>query len=126
MIATRYTTALRSPGPWRVLLPFLLAAICWLAFTPDPPPSVGTGWDKFNHVLAFAAVAVCGWFAWGRHRNRAAGVVLGAMVFGVFIEVVQALIPGRTGEWPDLLADALGIAAGLALAAALTRSGLTP
>jgi VanZ family protein len=48
------------------------------------------------------------------------------MVFGVFIEVVQAQIPGRTGEWPDLLADALGIAAGLALAAALTRSGLTP
>lgn len=109
-----------------MLLPFLLGAICWLAFTPDPPPSADTGWDKLNHVFAFAAVTACGWFAWGRHRHRVAGVLLGALAFGVFIEVVQTQIPGRSGEWPDLVADALGIAAGLALAAALSRRRLTP
>jgi VanZ family protein len=118
--------ALTSARHWRRLLMVLLIGIAWLAFSPDPPPSAGTGWDKLNHVLAFAAVAACGWFAWGRTRHRTAGVVLGALVYGVLIELVQTQIPGRSGEWPDLLADAIGIGLGLALAATLSRRRLTP
>jgi VanZ family protein len=101
-------------------------AVCWLAFTPDPPPSADTGWDKLNHVLAFAALAFCGWFSWGDAPHRVAGVAVCTLGFGVFIELVQLQIPGRTGEWPDLLADAVGIAAGLAAALAISRRRLTP
>jgi VanZ family protein len=117
--------ALRSPRAWRLLLSTLVLVICWFAFVPDPPTTVDTGWDKLNHVLAFAAVSFSGWFAWGTAHRRPAGVLLGALAFGVFIEVVQTQIPGRSGEWPDLLADSIGIAAGIAAAAAISRSRLT-
>ena len=108
-----------------------MASICWLAFSPNPPPQADTGWDKLNHALAFAALAVCGWFAWGDGQRRvvAVAVAVWAFAFGVFIELVQTQIPGRSGEWPDLVADAVGIAAGLAIAALAvkTLSGrLTP
>lgn len=115
-----------SPRPWRVLLVVLVAAVSWLAFTPDPPAAADTGWDKLNHVLAFAALAACGWLAWGAARGRVAGVVLGTLAYGVLVELVQMRIPGRTGEWPDLLADAVGVAAGLALVMTASRFRLTP
>jgi VanZ family protein len=115
-----------SPHAWRVLLGALLLIICWFAFVPDPPPSVDTGWDKLNHVLAFTAVSACAGFAWGRARHRTAAVLLGSLAFGVFIELVQTQIPGRSGEWPDLLADTIGIALGLAVFAGLSRRWLTP
>jgi VanZ family protein len=111
---------------WRLLLAGLVLAVCWLAFTPDPPPAADTGWDKLNHVLAFFALAFCGWFACGPARHRVRWVVLGTLAFGVFVEAVQTQIPGRSGEWPDLLADAVGVAGGLALASVASRRRLTP
>lgn len=117
--------ALLNPRAWRLLLLMLALTICWFAFVPDPPQSVDTGWDKLNHVLAFSALSFSAWFAWGTARRRAAGVVLGALAFGAFIEIVQTRIPGRSGEWPDLAADAIGIAVGIAAAALASRSRLT-
>jgi VanZ family protein len=112
------------------MLVLLVLAIGWLAFMPDPPRSADTGWDKLNHVLAFTAVSACGWMAWGTARHQTAAVVLGALTYGAFIELVQARIPGRSGEWADLLADTLGIAigigVGMAVAAAISRRRLTP
>jgi VanZ family protein len=108
-----------------LLLLMLALVICWFAFVPDPPPSVDTGWDKLNHVLAFSALSFTAWFAWGTARRRAAGVMFGALAYGVFIEVIQSRIPGRSGEWPDLLADVIGIAIGIAAAAAVSRGRLT-
>jgi VanZ family protein len=119
------TTALHGPRAWRALLLALVLAICWFAFVPEPPPSVDTGWDKLNHVLAFGAVSFSGWFAWGKPRHRTAAVLLGSLAFGVFIEVVQTQIPGRSGEWPDLLADTIGITMGIGLAATVSWRRLT-
>lgn len=104
---------------WRVLLASGLVAICWLAFNPHPPPAADMGSDKLNHVSAFAVLAFCaergfGWPAW--RRSTAA-----LMAFGAVIELVQSQIPGRSAELPDLLADAVGIGAGLLLAAAWRR-----
>ena len=89
-----------------------MLAICVLAFDPHPPESIDTGWDKLNHGLAFAVLAPCAALALQGRRRRwrdAAGL---ALAFGAFIELVQAQIPGRSGEWEDLLADAVGIAIG--------------
>lgn len=108
--------------PWRVLLAVLIGTVCWFAFTPNPPPEVDTGWDKLNHWLAFSALAGCAWFGWAGSPRRWLGVPLALMAFGGFIELVQRQIPGRSAEWPDLLADALGIAAGLAVGMALERA----
>lgn len=112
-----------SPGPaavgWRWLLLALLLVVCWLAFTPVPPPSVDTGWDKSNHLLAFGTLALCAERGFGAAAWRR--IVAGLLGYGVFIELVQLQIPGRSSEAADVLADALGIALGLLLAAAWRR-----
>jgi VanZ family protein len=125
------TQASHAPGPplqapvrhraWRILLAGLAGLVCWLAFSPQPPPQADTGWDKLNHMLAFAALAFCAWRGFATSARRLAGVPLALMAYGAVIELVQSRIPGRSGEWPDLLADAVGIAAGMALAAAGSR-----
>lgn len=46
---------------------------------------------------------------------------LALLAYGGLIEMVQSQIPSRTAAWDDLLADAVGIAGGLLLAALLRR-----
>ncbi len=108
----------RRPAAWRAVLALLLCVITWLALSPAPPPQADLGWDKLNHLAAFATLAVvavlgrCGSF-W-----RIGGALV---AYGGLIEVLQSFTPSRVGEWPDLLADAVGIALGLLLAAGLRK-----
>lgn len=98
-----------------MLLLLLLAAVCVLAFDPHPPPAVDTGWDKRNHALAFAVLALVAELGFWRLPWRRSGIVLGLLAYGGFIELVQARIPGRSGDVQDLLADGVGIAIGLGI-----------
>lgn len=110
---------------WRALLALLLLAVAWLAFSPAPPPQADTGWDKANHALAFAVLAVVAelalWPLPARRRRIGAGLI----VYGALIEVVQSRLPARSGEWTDLAADAVGIGIGLLLALPLLRRATT-
>lgn len=124
-LATAATGARARPA-WRVLLLALMAAVCTLAFAPAPPEAVDTGWDKGNHALAFAVLAVVAALAFWPARRRDLWLTIGLLAFGAFIEVVQTQIPGRAGEWPDLVADATGIAAGLLLLGGLRWFGRRP
>lgn len=96
---------------WRALVAVQVAGVCWLAFDPQPPPATDTLNDKVNHALAFAVMAFSSRLGWPPAAPWQPALAL--IGFGVFIEVVQTFIPGRSGEWPDLVADALGIALGL-------------
>ena len=110
--ATRLLLSARARRAWQVLLVLLMVATCVLAFDPHPPPAVQTGWDKLDHVLAFITLACCaelGFRTWPHKRLLGA---TGLLAFGAFIELVQTTIPGRSGEWQDLLADGVGIALG--------------
>jgi VanZ family protein len=105
-----------SRPAWRVALAVLLGVITWLALTPAPPPQADLGWDKLNHLAAFATLAVVAVLG----RCGAVWQVAGALLaYGGLIEVLQSFTPTRVGEWPDLLADGVGIAVGLLLAAGL-------
>lgn len=104
---------MRGAPFWRALLAVELAAICWLAFDPAPPAAAATFGDKINHAAAFAVLAFSARLAWP--RGSAAAVWVALLAYGGFIEVVQTFIPGRSGEWADLAADAAGIAIGLLL-----------
>lgn len=106
---------MQAPGAtaWRAVLAALVLAICWLAFDPAPPRGVDTGWDKANHALAFAAVGAAARLAFPAARTPS--LVAGGMAYGAFIEIVQSQVPGRSAEWADLLADAVGLALGLML-----------
>jgi VanZ family protein len=106
---------------WQVALLTFAAVSAYFAFTPAGPKLPFSVWDKATHVAAFAAMGLAAALAqppgWRRAGNAAA-VLLG---YGGFIELVQSALPNRTAEAADLLADAVGIAGGMLLAAALRR-----
>jgi VanZ family protein len=108
---------------WRILFVAMLVVVLWLAFSPRPPRELDTGWDKLNHALAFGALALSGRFGFPGTRWRVLGIALALLALGVAIEAVQSLLPTRSAELADVLADGVGIAAGLAAASlALTLS----
>jgi VanZ family protein len=120
------STVSARTAPWRKLLLVLAAVVALLSLMPMPPQTASLGWDKANHLLAFAALAVCAVFGF-RGRRAALWAVLAALLaFGAAIELLQQLVPNRQAEWADLLADALGIALGAALASAWLRRRAAP
>ncbi|MCR6477491.1 VanZ family protein [Variovorax sp. ZS18.2.2] len=92
-------------------------AILVLALVPSSSPIPTTGWDKTNHLLAFAVLAFLGNHAW---PGRTVAVLLGLLVYGGLIEVLQSFTADRFAEWWDLLADGVGLVFG-ELAARLGR-----
>ncbi len=86
-----------------------LVAVLIVSLLPGNAGLPSTGWDKTNHVLAFAVLGALGAWAYPRHTVR---MVLFLMAYGGAIEVVQSLTPYRFAEWSDLLADCLGVALG--------------
>ena len=106
---------------WRALLLALLLIISWLALSPAPPKVGDTGWDKANHLLAFATLAfVSVWALWPRPRLWG-WLVLALLAYGVGIEVAQSFVPPREADWQDVVADGVGIALGLLAALPFTR-----
>jgi VanZ family protein len=105
-----------TPSPrtraWRWLVLVLAAAIAALALMPVPPQPAGLGWDKLNHLAAFAALALCAGFGWRSSRAARLAVLLALLAFGGAIELLQRHVPNRSGEWSDLLADGIGIGVG--------------
>lgn len=99
-------------GKTLVRVAFWLAAsgVLVLSLLPVGTPLPSTGWDKSNHVLGFAVLGLLGSLAYRRQELK---VAAGLFAFGVLIEVLQGLSGYRFAEWGDLLADAMGIAAGL-------------
>ena len=99
----------------RLSAPVLWALIIlWLSLTPSPPQLPGVlGWDKLLHAGSYGLLTLLiaqyllllsvklgktGWQA-----------VLPAVCYGALLEVLQFLLQaGRTAEWWDLAADAVG------------------
>lgn len=94
---------------WRLLFVVLVVLVAWLALTPQPPRELTTGWDKSNHFVAFGSLMVCGRLAW---PLRWGWLFAGLLAYGGAIELIQLYVPGRDGEWADLLADSMGLAIG--------------
>jgi len=117
-------TATTSPGAmrrWRWLLVALAITISWLALSPNPPEGLDTGWDKLNHAGAFAVLTVVATFALPRSRWNFWCLLGGLLCFGGAIEIAQSFTPARSADWADLLADAVGMAAGVFAAMVFTR-----
>ena len=84
-------------------------AVLVLALISAPPPMITTGWDKSNHLLAFAVMA---WLGCKAFPQRVANTLLGLLAYGALIEILQSLTPTRSAEWLDLFADGLEILLG--------------
>ncbi|MBS0343515.1 MAG: polysaccharide biosynthesis protein [Proteobacteria bacterium] len=84
-----------------------VAVVLVLALVPTLPREIpSTGWDKTNHLLAFALLGLLGRAAYRPHFGA---VLAGLLAYGGLIEILQLLMPPRMGEWADVLADALGL-----------------
>jgi VanZ family protein len=97
---------------WMALFWSCALVILILALIPPAPYLPSTGWDKTNHVLAFLVLTVLGCRA---YSNRVAAVLLGAILYGGLIEVLQSFTDYRSAEWADLVADSVGVIAGRVL-----------
>lgn len=106
----------------------VVLASLYMLFWPDPAGGGARlpGADKVVHVVLFALLAATARWRFGAGRWLL-GVVVG---YAVASEVVQAnLLPGRSGDVYDVLADVAGAVVGWHLAgrgAAEQRSGRLP
>ncbi len=67
------------------------------------------GWDKVAHVCAFAIITALLWH--GTAGAAPLAVAVAVIAFGALDELHQLIVPGRTAELADFLADAAAAAA---------------
>lgn len=98
----------------------LVAVVSWFAFAPVQFRDGGLPLDKLRHLAAFGALAWVAVQGWGLARATGWGIGGALLAFGVFIELVQARVPGRHASLADIAADVAGIALGLLAARAFS------
>lgn len=103
----KHILRLSAPVLWALI-------ILLLSLTSSPPQLPGVlGWDKLLHAGAYGLLSLllaqaflCPPFSLNRPWWLAAGA---AVAYGALLEILQLLSQtGRTAEWLDLFADALG------------------
>jgi VanZ family protein len=107
----------------------LIAAGIWFLSSQSilPKPKGILGFDKLQHLLAYAALAGAAglWVPpekWRRHRLVMMGLVAAAAsVYGITDEVHQYFVPGRDCNIWDWIADAAGAVTGAGAAALAGR-----
>jgi len=110
---------LTKPLFWRLALAAALALITALSLLPLGPDAPTTGWDKTNHLLGFALLAMLACRAW---PQRIVASMAALLAYGGLIELLQSLTSYRSAEWGDWLADALGLLLGWSLLRAASRA----
>ena len=75
-------------------------------------------WDKFNHFVGYAGLAgLVGLGGLSPWRT-----LIAVVLYGIAIEYLQIVVPGRTGgDWMDIFANTLGALTAVLLLAALRR-----
>jgi VanZ family protein len=114
---------LKLPAP-------LIAAFIWFLSSQSilPQPKGILGWDKLQHVLAYAVLAAAVGFwpsgaFWGRRPALALlFTALAASAYGVIDEAHQYFVPGRNCNVWDWIADTLGAVSGASAMAVLGRT----
>ncbi len=97
---------------WYLLGAFLVLAVIVTGLLPSRDlPSLSLN-DKLEHALAYAVTAV--WFGGLIPRRHYWLLTVGLLVLGAAIEIAQgAMHVGRTADFRDWLANAVGVAVGM-------------
>ena len=96
---------LLTPGP------VIEAITAWLAMPVMPPTESEFPTDKVVHFAMFAVCAFLSFRAWAGRQGTL--VMLAALlIFAALTEALQMVIPGRSGDLMDFLADATGVLIG--------------
>jgi VanZ family protein len=94
---------------WAILI-FIVSAIPYLS----APAVHFTFWDKLAHITEYfflGALTAMGLFRDSRKAPFLKALIIGTL-FGLFDEIHQHFVPGRTMDIYDLLADSIGSAIG--------------
>lgn len=113
--------AVRRPRAWGGAWVALLAATLVVCLLPVPPTGVDLALphlDKAGHFGGYAALGAWGALLCTRPRQVWA-LVVGLAAYGACIEGLQGLVPWRSADGWDAVANALGAGTGAAL-------GVTP
>lgn len=107
---------LRHPRTWLVVGWLFIGLAIVASLVPaqalPKPPGIN---DKMEHMAAYALLSL--WFAGIYPRSRYAIIAAGLFVLGIVIEWAQgAMHLGRQADVRDVIANSVGIAAGLTLA----------
>lgn len=112
---------LRYRRLWLALSLVLVGAIVYYSLAPDfvLPMPTPDGFDKVEHFTAYCGLAL--WFTGLYPRARYWQVVAGLLALGLAVEIAQGTMQlGRSADAFDMLANAVGVLAGLLLALSLT------
>lgn len=69
----------------------------------------------------FGAWAMAVYYDFTIRGLRYVWAFIGGLVFSLITEIVQIFIEGRTFDWSDMVADAIGLIAGLTIGAWVVR-----
>ncbi|HEB56406.1 MAG TPA: VanZ family protein [Gammaproteobacteria bacterium] len=99
---------------WLGLGALLIALIWYLSLTPEPPDTGIDNGDKIGHFLAYGLLM--GWFAqiYIQLKPRL-WLMLGFVLMGVLLEVLQGMTEFRTYSYADMAANSSGVFIGLLL-----------
>ena len=90
-----------------------LALATWMALRPISEPEWFSGQDKVLHLVAYAGFYLLGRLGFAEPGWRLPAALFG---YGMLIEGLQTLVPGRVPSGLDLIANAFGLALGALLA----------
>jgi VanZ family protein len=109
---------------WWVMLGAMMVVVILLgSLLPHVPTTGALDNDKVNHLIGYLGLTA--WFTALVQRSRYWVVIAALLVFGAGVEVAQATMNlGRSGDWRDMIANSVGIAAGLAIAMSSRESWL--
>lgn len=114
------------PGLWLAGWVGLLALVAVGSLMPsDDLPSVSfDGLDKIEHFVGHAVLSVYAVMLFARLRTQAIAA-LGLIAFGIALELAQATLSvDRVGDSADVVANSVGVLAGLLLSATPAASWL--
>ncbi len=111
----RYLKPLRWPGLWLGLWWLAIALVIVACLLPGPDlPKVPDGFDKIEHLLAFALLSVAAVQLYATRRALCIAA-LGLVALGIAIELAQgSLTSTRSMDAWDAMADACGVLLGMA------------
>lgn len=98
---------------WKRLV-FLAALIVLGAVSLLPQevlPQTGL-WDKWEHLLAYLVLGLCGFVAFPEKRHRLP-VLFFILAYGAALELLQGVVPGRVPSLYDAVANSIGAGLGL-------------
>ena len=99
----------------------VIAAILFLSLFNPPKTKLDPieGIDKIVHVCMYGGLELVIWFEYLRHHDNLNWVkillfgIIAPIALGGIMEIAQMkLTQGRSGEWADLIADAIGVLTG--------------